>query len=111
MQAIFGAMLSICKGTSVITETIFENRFKYVAELNRMGAKISQKGNTIIIEGKRKLNKANVETTDLRGGASLVLAGLNAKGETKVEKIEYILRGYENLDKKLSKLGADIKRI
>ena len=111
MQAIFGSMLTIAKGTSIITETIFENRFKYTSELNRMGAKISQKGNTIIIEGQRNLRKANVESTDLRGGIGLVLAGLCTKGETKVEKIEYILRGYENLDKKLSKLGANIKMI
>ena len=68
MQAIFGSMLSIAKGTSIITETIFENRFKYTGELKRMGAKISQKGNTIIIEGKKKLNKARVEATYLRGG-------------------------------------------
>ena len=111
MQAIFGSMLTIAKGTSVITETIFENRFKYTSELNRMGAKISQKGNTIIIEGQKNLKKTNVESTDLRGGIGLVLAGLCTKGETKVEKIEYILRGYENLDKKLSKLGANIKMI
>ena len=111
MQAIFGSMLTIAKGTSIITETIFENRFKYTSELNRMGAKISQKGNTIIIEGQKNLKKTNVESTDLRGGIGLVLAGLCTKGETKVEKIEYILRGYENLDKKLSKLGANIKTI
>ena len=111
MQAIFGSMLTIAKGTSVITETIFENRFKYTSELNRMGAKINQKGNTIIIEGQRNLRKANVVATDLRGGIGLVLAGLCTKGETKVEKIDYILRGYEDLDKKLSRLGANIKKI
>lgn len=109
MQDIFGSMLSLAKGTSIITETIFENRFKYTGELNRMGAKISQKGNTIIINGKRKLNKARVEATDLRGGIGLVLAGLSTKGEVVVDKIEYILRGYENLVKKLTSLGADIK--
>jgi UDP-N-acetylglucosamine 1-carboxyvinyltransferase len=108
MQAIFGSMLCLAKGTSTITETIFENRFKYTGELVRMGAKIKQEGNTLIIDGKRKLNGANVFSTDLRGGVSLVIAGLSAKGETKVDKIDYILRGYENLDKKLQKLGADI---
>lgn len=71
MQAIFGAMLCIAKGTSVITETIFENRFKYTSELKRMGAKINQEGNTIIIDGKRKLSSANVQTTDLRGGVRI----------------------------------------
>lgn len=111
MQAIFGSMLTLAKGTSIITETIFENRFKYTCELNRMGAKITQKGNTIIIEGKRKLSKAKVEATDLRGGIGLVLAGLSTKEEVIVEKSEYILRGYENLVKKLTILGADIKLV
>lgn len=111
MQAIFGALACVAKGTSTITETIFENRFKYTQELKRMGAKIKQEGNTIIIDGKRKLNSANVVSTDLRGGISLVLAGLGAKGITKVDKIEYILRGYEKLDEKLRSLGADIKLI
>jgi UDP-N-acetylglucosamine 1-carboxyvinyltransferase len=76
-----------------------------------MGAKIRQEGNTLIIDGRRKLNGASVSSTDLRGGVSLVLAGLSAKGVTKVDKIEYILRGYENLDGKLKTLGADIKLI
>jgi UDP-N-acetylglucosamine 1-carboxyvinyltransferase len=80
-------------------------------ELIRMGAKIRQEGNTLIIDGKRKLTGTNVYSTDLRGGVSLVLAGLSAKGETKVNNIEYILRGYENLDEKLRCLGADIKLI
>ena len=111
MQAIFGSMLSLAKGTSFITEAIFENRFKYTGELNRMGAKISQKGNTIIIEGKKKLNKSRVVATDLRGGIGLVLAGLSTKGEVIVDNIEYILRGYENLVKKLTALGADIRLI
>ncbi len=108
MQSLFGALLCTAKGTSIITETIFENRFKYTQELSRMGAKIKQEGNTIIIDGKRKLNNANVQATDLRGGVSLVLAGLCTKGITKIDKVDYILRGYENLDKKLNKLGAEI---
>ncbi len=73
-----------------------------------MGAKINQEGNTLIIDGKRKLNGALVQSTDLRGGVSLVLAGLTVRGETKVENIEYILRGYEKFDEKLRNLGADI---
>lgn len=110
MQSIFGSMLTAAKGTSIITENIFENRFKYATELNRMGAKTKTEGKTLIISGTRKLTAANVSSTDLRGGAALVLAGLVAKGRTKVDNIDYILRGYEGLDKKLSLLGANIKR-
>ncbi len=110
MQSIFGSMLTAAKGTSIITENIFENRFKYTTELNRMGAKTKTEGKTLIISGTRKLTAANVSSTDLRGGAALVLAGLVAKGKTKVDNIDYILRGYEGLDKKLSLLGATIKR-
>ena len=98
----------IAKGTSVVTENIFENRYKYMNELKRMGAKVTIEGKVAIIKGVRKLTGANVEATDLRGGATLVLAGLAAKGKTKVNKIEYILRGYDGLDKKLSSLGAKI---
>ena len=108
LQSIFGSMLCIAKGTSVITENIFENRFKYIQELNRMGAEIKIEGKTAIIKGVRNLTGASVESTDLRGGAALVLAGLASKGETKVNNISYILRGYENLDVKLKKLGANI---
>ena len=110
MQSIFGAMLSLAKGTSVIIENIFENRYKYVNELNRMGAKIVIEGRTAIIKGVRKLSGTTVKATDLRGGAALVVAGLAAKGKTRIENIEYILRGYENLDLKLSSLGAKITR-
>lgn len=109
MQSIFGSVLSVAKGTSVITENIFENRFKYLSELQRMGAKNKQEGNVAIITGVRKLSAASVKCTDLRGGVATVLAGLQAKGRTKVTNIEYILRGYENLDKKLNKLGANIQ--
>ena len=108
MQSIFAGMLTIAKGTSVVTENIFENRYKYMNELKRMGAKVTIEGKVAIIKGIRKLTGANVEATDLRGGATLVLAGLAAKGKTKVNKIEYILRGYDGLDKKLSSLGAKI---
>ena len=108
MQAIFSAILCVASGTSVITENIFENRYKYTNELIKMGAKIKIEGRTAIIKGARKLHGAKVRATDLRGGASLVLAGLVARGITEIENIEYILRGYENLDKKLNNLGAKI---
>ena len=109
MQAIFGAMLCTASGTSIITENIFESRFKYAGELQRMGAKIKIEGKNLIIKGTRKLYGTKVKSTDLRGGASLVLAGLKAKGKTEIEDIKYILRGYENLDEKLNRLGANIK--
>ena len=110
LQSIFSTMLTIAKGTSIVTENIFENRFKIVGELKRLGAKVNVEGKTLIIKGVRKLNGKTVESTDLRGGAALVLAGLVARGTTKVSKIEYILRGYENLDVKLNSLGARIVR-
>ena len=110
MQSIFATMLTIAKGTSIVTENIFENRFKIIGELKRLGAKANVESKTLIIKGVRKLNGKDVESTDLRGGAALVLAGLVAKGTTKVSKIEYILRGYENLDMKLNSLGARIIR-
>lgn len=108
MQSVFGAMLTIAKGNSIIIENIFENRFRYVNELKRMGAKVSVEGKIAILKGVRRLSGTTVESTDLRGGAALVIAGLAAKGTTIVRKIEYILRGYEGLDKKLNKLGAKI---
>lgn len=109
MQSIFLGMLTISKGTSIIIENIFENRFKCVPELNRMGAKISVEGKTAIIKGVRKLSGSNVKAADLRGGVSLVLAGLVAHGITNIENIEYIKRGYENLEGKLLKIGANIR--
>ena len=108
MQSIFSSMLTLAKGTSIIVENIFENRYKYTQELIRMGAKISIEGKTSVIKGVRKLYGANVEATDLRGGAALVMAGIAAKGITKISKIEYILRGYENFEEKLKNIGADI---
>lgn len=110
LQSIFACMLTIARGTSIVTENIFENRFKIFSELKRMGAKANIEGKTLVIKGVRKLHGAEVQSTDLRGGAALVLAGLVAKGTTKVKNIEYILRGYENLDEKLNSLGADIIR-
>ena len=109
MQSIFGSMLSLAKGTSVIVENIFENRYKYTSELKKMGAKIQIEGKMAVIKGVRKLNNSKVESSDLRGGAALVLAGLRTKGTTYVSNIEYIQRGYEHLDEKLQKLGANIK--
>lgn len=110
MQAIFVSILCTAKGTSIITENIFENRYKYTNELKKMGAKITVEGRTAIIKGIRKLSKAEVESTDLRGGAALVIAALNSNGKTKVTNIKYILRGYENLDQKLNALGAKITK-
>ena len=111
LQQIFGSILTTAKGTTIIIENIFENRFKYLNELVRMGAKITIEGRTAVVTGKRRLIGATVQGCDLRGGAGLVLAGLSAKGKTKVENIEYILRGYENFDEKLNSLGAKIKEV
>jgi UDP-N-acetylglucosamine 1-carboxyvinyltransferase len=108
MQSIFGALLITAKGTSVITENIFESRYKYAQELIRMGAKINVEGRTAIIKGTKKIQGTNVVATDLRGGAALVMAGLYAKGITQIDNIHYILRGYEKIDEKLKKLGAKI---
>ena len=108
MQSVFGALLATAKGTSIITENIFESRYKYVQELVRMGAKIKVEGRSAIIKGTRKFQGANVVATDLRGGAALVIAGLAAKGITEIENVDYILRGYENMEQKLKKLGAKI---
>ena len=102
-------MLCTAKGTSMMIENIFENRYKYVNELGRMGAKITIEGKVAIIKGVRKLTAAEVISTDLRGGAALVVAALVAKGNSQINNIEHILRGYENLDKKLNKLGACVK--
>lgn len=110
LQPLFSTLLTVCKGTSIVTENIFENRFKFMQEIKRMGAKVTTEGKTMIIKGVKKLHSANVESTDLRGGASLVLAGLVARGTTKVSKLQYLLRGYENFDKKLNSIGADIIR-
>ena len=110
MQSVFGAMLTIAKGTSVVIENIFENRFKYVNELRRMGAKITVEGKIAVIKGVRKLHPAELTATDLRGGAAMCTAAIAAKGRSKINNIELILRGYENLEKKLQKLGANIQK-
>lgn len=111
MQAQFMAMLALSKGTAKVTETVFENRFMHVDELKRMGANIRVEGRTAWIEGVDKLQGCNVKATDLRAGASMVLAGLAAEGETRVGYIHHIDRGYDNLVSKLVMLGADIKRV
>ena len=108
MQSIFGALLSTAKGTSIITENIFENRYKYIQELNRMGAKIKVEGRTAVIKGTRRIQGTNVVASDLRGGAALIIEALVAKGITQVDNVHYILRGYENIEEKLKKLGAKI---
>ncbi|MBR4904933.1 MAG: UDP-N-acetylglucosamine 1-carboxyvinyltransferase [Selenomonadaceae bacterium] len=111
MQAQFMAMLTISQGTSMVTETVFENRFMHVDELRRMGAKIKIDGRTSVVEGQEKLTGCQVKATDLRAGAAIVLAALVAEGETQVGYIHHIDRGYDNLVKKLVNLGADIKRV
>jgi len=111
MQAQFVALNSIAKGSSTITETIFENRFMHVQEIARMGGNITLKGNTAIIKGIKALKGAPVMATDLRASASLVLAGLVAEGSTTIDRIYHIDRGYERIEEKLKMLGADIERI
>lgn len=111
MQAQFMVMNTIANGNSKVVETIFENRFMHVPELNRMGARISAEGNTAIVEGVEQLSGTTVMATDLRASASLVLAGLVASGETIVERIYHLDRGYENIEQKLGGVGAIIERV
>jgi UDP-N-acetylglucosamine 1-carboxyvinyltransferase len=111
MQAQFTALNSIADGTGVITETIFENRFMHVQELQRLGADISVKGKSAIVRGVDRLNGAPIMATDLRASASLVLAGLVAEGVTTVDRVYHLDRGYEIIEEKLSALGARIKRV
>lgn len=110
MQSVFLGMLTTSKGTSIISENIFENRFRCSSELKRMGAKIEIEGRTAIVKGVRKLSGAMVKATDLRGGAALVLAGLSGHGITTIDDIEYIERGYDSLEKKLINVGARIEK-
>lgn len=111
MQAQFMALASKTAGTSVIVETIFENRFMHAAELGRMGANIKITGRTAVVEGIKNLSAAKVRATDLRAGAALIIAGLTAEGKTVIEDDGHIDRGYDNIEKKLKKLGAKIKRL
>ena len=105
------ALTTVCEGTSVITETVFENRFMHVVEFKRMGAKIRIEGRSAIVEGVKTLEGCPVNATDLRAGAALVLAGLVAEGETEIGDLHHIDRGYDNLVLKLQRLGADIVRV
>lgn len=111
MQPQFTALMAITEGTNIMTESIFENRFTYTSDLSRMGANIKVEGNTAIISGVSGYTGAEVTAPDLRAGAALVLAGLAAEGETLVDHIEYIDRGYEHIVEKLQGLGADIHRV
>ena len=111
MQAQFTALNSVADGVATITETVFENRFMHVSELQRMGADISQEGHTVIVRGREQLTGAPVMATDLRASASLVLAGLVGEGATEVRRIYHIDRGYECIEEKLSQLGAKISRV
>jgi UDP-N-acetylglucosamine 1-carboxyvinyltransferase len=111
MQAQLMALNALADGTSVIAETIFENRFMHVQELLRLGARIDIDGHTAVVRGVTKLSGATVMATDLRASASLVIAGLAAEGETIVERIYHLDRGYERMEHKLRQLGANIERI
>ena len=111
MQPQIAVTLALAEGTSIVTESIFENRFKYADELSRMGANIKVEGNSAIIDGVRKLTGARVSAPDLRAGAALVIAGLAAEGVTVVDDIVYIQRGYEYFEEKLRSLGAEIERV
>ncbi len=111
MQPQMGVALTIAEGTGIITESIFENRFKYVDELAKMGAFIKVEGNVAVVSGGTRLTGANLVAPDLRAGAALVLAGLAADGVSSVDDIQYILRGYENFDRKLRRLGAEIELV
>ena len=111
MQAQFCALNAVAEGTATITETIFENRFQHVLELQRLGANLSIQGNTVIARGVDRLTGAPVMATDLRASASLVLAGLQAEGTTLVDRIYHVDRGYERIETKLGILGADIRRV
>ena len=111
MQAQFMALNSVAEGASIISETIFENRFMHVQELLRLGADIRIDGHTAIVRGRERLSGAPVMATDLRASACLILAGLVAEGETLIDRIYHLDRGYERIEAKLSALGAKIQRV
>lgn len=110
MQAQFMSMNCVADGTAIITETIFENRLMHVQELKRMNANIKVEGNTAIVHGIPQLDGADVMATDLRASASLIIAGLVAQGETSIDRIYHLDRGYERIEEKLSQVGAQIRR-
>jgi UDP-N-acetylglucosamine 1-carboxyvinyltransferase len=111
MQAQIMAMMTVASGLSVIRETVFENRFMHVSELQRMGADISIDGRCAVVKGVRRLSGAPLMATDLRASASLILAGLIAEGQTQVSRIYHLDRGYEKIEEKLKGLGANIERV
>lgn len=111
LQAPFGSLLSKAEGTGIVHETVFDNRFRYVDELRRMGAEIKIDGDTAIFKGVERLTGAPLEATDIRSGVALVIAGLIAEGETEISGVEHIDRGYEHFEKKLQNLEADIRRV
>jgi UDP-N-acetylglucosamine 1-carboxyvinyltransferase len=111
MQAQFSALNAVAEGSGSVTETVFENRFMHIQEMQRMGADMRVEGNTALITGVEELTGAPVMATDLRASASLILAGMVAKGETVVDRIYHIDRGYECIEEKLSQLGARIRRV
>lgn len=111
MQPQITTALALASGSSLVVESIFENRFKYVDELARMGTNIKVEGNTAMVIGVEKLRGASLKAPDLRAGAALVLAGLAAEGQTTVDDIKYIKRGYEDFEGKLVSLGADIREV
>jgi UDP-N-acetylglucosamine 1-carboxyvinyltransferase len=111
MQAQLMAMMVVAEGRSKVTETVFENRFMHVVELNRMGARITTEGRSAVVDGPASLTGCDVRATDLRAGAAMILAGLVAEGVTRISDIYHIDRGYEHIVDKLKNLGADIKRV
>lgn len=111
MQPQVTTLLAMAEGTSIISEDVWDNRFRYVDELSRFGAEITVDGNRAVVEGVKELTGAPVKATDLRAGAAMIIAGLAARGETSIEDVKYIDRGYEDIVGKLSALGADIKRV
>ena len=111
MQSLMGVLLCRANGTSIITESVWESRFRYVDELLRMGANIQVNGKVAVFEGVPELQAAPVRATDLRAGAAMIMAALVAEGTTEIEDIEHIDRGYEDIVEKLSALGADIRRV
>jgi len=111
LQAQMGVILSLAEGTSIINESIWDSRFQYTAELNKMGAQITAQGKSAIFEGVAELYGSPVYATDLRAGAALIIAGTAANGTTEVYNLHHIDRGYENIEDKFRKLGANIKRI
>ncbi|MDI3310929.1 MAG: UDP-N-acetylglucosamine 1-carboxyvinyltransferase, partial [Thermoanaerobacterium sp.] len=111
MQQLMAVLLALADGVSVITENVYEGRFKYLDELKKMGVNAKVEGRIAVIEGTHKLTGAPLTATDLRAGAAMVIAGLAANGTTEVKNIYHIDRGYESIEKKLQKLGADIKRV